>query len=64
MMHQCPFCQSRCVTLWTETDGNNVVTDAWVECDACCAHGPLTGTEAEAIEKWNRTAPLSEQGLS
>jgi Lar family restriction alleviation protein len=53
MLNSCPFCQSRRVTLWTETDGNFVTTDAWVECDACSARGPSEDTEKNATEKWN-----------
>lgn len=49
----CPFCKSRCTTLWTETDGNNVVTDAWVECDDCHARGPACDSPDETVDKWN-----------
>lgn len=53
MLDFCPFCQSRCVTCWTEEDGNNVTTDAWVECEDCFARGPSADTTTEAIDKWN-----------
>lgn len=55
-LNKCPFCRSRCVTLWTETDGNNLITDAWVECDDCNARGPAADTEAESVQKWNSAA--------
>lgn len=52
-LETCPFCKSRCVTGWTEEDGNNVTTDAWIECDDCFAKGPTADTMDEAIAKWN-----------
>lgn len=48
----CPFC-SKPAALWTETDGNDVTTDAWVECDSCHAQGPKCDTEDQAGERWN-----------
>jgi hypothetical protein len=52
-LSHCPFCKSRCVTGWTETDGNDVITDAWIECDDCFSRGPSADTEDEAAGKWN-----------
>ncbi|WP_409998301.1 MULTISPECIES: Lar family restriction alleviation protein [unclassified Bradyrhizobium] len=52
-MGHCPFCKSLHVSIWTETDGNFAVTDAWVECDDCGARGPSADTEAESAQKWN-----------
>jgi len=48
----CVFCGCE-AALWTEEDGNNVVTDAWVECDGCHAKGPSADTEIDAAAKWN-----------
>ena len=55
MMHlmPCVFCSKSHAELWTETDGNGVVTDAWVECDNCAAKGPSCDTEEDAAAKWN-----------
>ncbi len=49
----CVFCANDAVELWTETDGNLAVTDAWVECGNCHAKGPPCDTEEQAVEKWN-----------
>jgi hypothetical protein len=53
----CRFCKSRCVTLYECTDGNDITTDAWVECDDCFAKGPPGDTTREATSKWNTCAP-------
>lgn len=55
LMHlmPCAFCSSDRVELWTETDGNGVVTDSWVECDKCNAKGPMCDTEEDAASSWN-----------
>lgn len=49
----CVFCAKERAELWTETDGNGVTTDAWVECDSCSAKGPMCDTEDDAVAKWN-----------
>jgi Lar family restriction alleviation protein len=48
----CVFCGSE-PALWTEEDGNHMITDAWVECDRCHAKGPIADTEIDAAAKWN-----------
>lgn len=48
----CVFCGSD-AALWTEEDGNHMITDAWVECERCHAKGPSADTEIEASAKWN-----------
>lgn len=58
----CPFCKSRCVTGWTETDGDDVTTDAWIACDDCFARGPSGDTEDEAQEKWNASELKTAEG--
>ena len=49
----CVFCSKDSGELWTETDGNGVVTDAWVECNGCQAKGPMCDMEEQAVERWN-----------
>lgn len=58
-LSHCPFCKSRCVTGWTETDSNGVTTDAWIECDDCFARGPQADTDEEAAVKWNAATDAS-----
>lgn len=48
----CVFC-SKDAALWTEEDGNYIITGSWVECDSCHARGPSAETEIEAAAKWN-----------
>lgn len=48
----CVFCGSD-AELWTEEDGNHMITDAWVECSRCHAKGPTADAEIDAAAKWN-----------
>src|SRR5690606_15380256 len=48
----CPFCNAKPYTIGRAA--------YWVECGHCGARGPMGGTEADAIQSWNRVARAVE----
>ena len=51
----CPFCGEPQLDIETEED-------YYIFCQACCARGPLSCTEDEAVDLWNARFPPPESG--
>ena len=49
----CPFCGARPKV--------RSLLLHWVECPACVAYGPLAGSRAWAVRKWNRRVPRKDK---
>ncbi len=57
----CPFCTSMSgVTMIEFTNGEGKTEGAYVECDACLAHGPECETVERAAQFWNEASRIRE----
>ena len=57
----CPFCNDTYIRVHYTKGGNYVVGCNTVNCVACHTEGKLYKTEKEAIEAWNRRAPVKDE---